>query len=117
MAPSTNHARDVAIVRRRLLQRRDELLRRHRDMLTEERELLEADETDLPDVAANRTRAALLERLDDADLVQLKRIGDAIARLDAGCYGICVVCGRRIARARLEIMPETDRCEHCHNSH
>jgi DnaK suppressor protein len=34
----------------------------------------------------------------------------ALARIDAGTYGFCAVCGEPIAPARLEARPTTDRC-------
>lgn len=34
----------------------------------------------------------------------------ALARIDAGTYGICVDCGRRIPDERLEVRPEAARC-------
>ncbi len=117
MRPSAFPAVDLAAARRRLVEKRDLLLRRHHETVSEESELLEANEPDLPDVAANRTAAALLDRLGDAELVQLRRIAGALERIEAGSYGRCVVCGGVIAPARLEVMPEADRCEHCHNSH
>lgn len=41
---------------------------------------------------------------------RLKRIGDAIGRLDQGTYGRCVVCGERIPDERLEALPDTAYC-------
>lgn len=117
MRSSVGRAVDVAAARRRLIEKRDALLLRHHETVHDESELLEASEPDLPDVAANRTAAALLDRLGDAELMQLRRIAGALARLDDGNYGRCVVCGSAIAAARLEVMPEAERCESCHNSH
>lgn len=34
----------------------------------------------------------------------------ALARLSAGTYGLCVDCGEKIAEARLEFRPEAARC-------
>lgn len=112
------HAIDLAAVRRRLVTMRSELLQRHRHTLDEENELLASrDQPEVPDVAANRTAAALLDRLSDGEMLQLQRIAVALDRIDDGSYGTCVVCGGPIAKARLEVMPEADRCERCHNSH
>lgn len=35
---------------------------------------------------------------------------EALARLDAGSYGICLDCGQQIDAARLEFRPEAARC-------
>ena len=40
----------------------------------------------------------------------LRRIDAALARLDAGTYGVCRVCGREIGKERLEARPWTDLC-------
>lgn len=45
------------------------------------------------------------QRLDDIDA--------ALARLDAGTYGRCEVCGGPIARARLEARPYAATCIRC----
>jgi RNA polymerase-binding transcription factor DksA len=103
--------------RQALLERRDQLIERHRATSAEEDELLSHREHDLPDVAAERSAAAVLERLDDADHVRLLRISRALQRIDDGTYGFCVVCGGPIAAARLQLVPEADRCAGCHNSH
>ena len=51
---------------------------------------------------ADALRSAALARLTAADA--------AMARIDAGTYGRCAVCGEPIAPARLAARPLTDRC-------
>jgi DnaK suppressor protein len=41
---------------------------------------------------------------------QRAQVHAALARLDAGTYGICVDCGQPIPDARLEVRPEAARC-------
>jgi len=41
---------------------------------------------------------------------QLREVDDALARLDAGTYGRCEICGKEIAEARLEAMPAARYC-------
>jgi RNA polymerase-binding transcription factor len=40
-------------------------------------------------------------------------IDAALARIDAGTYGICVNCGSQIAPERLEAMPWATLCIDC----
>ncbi len=37
----------------------------------------------------------------------------AISRIDEGRYGICLICGKPIAPARLAAKPEATRCIAC----
>jgi DnaK suppressor protein len=43
----------------------------------------------------------------------LAQVDAAIARLDAGTYGICASCGRQIAPERLEAIPWAALCIDC----
>ena len=43
----------------------------------------------------------------------LQDIEDALAKFDAGTYGECEVCGKRIPEARLEAMPAARVCMTC----
>ena len=53
----------------------------------------------------------------DAVLRQTRRhlaeIDAALARVDAGTYGICEVCGGRISEGRLEARPTARTCIAC----
>ena len=44
---------------------------------------------------------------------RLAEIAAALARLDAGAYGVCVRCGELIATARLEARPYAPTCIAC----
>jgi len=43
----------------------------------------------------------------------LDRIGEALAQLDAGQYGLCVECDKEIAERRLRALPFAVRCTAC----
>jgi len=60
------------------------------------------DETDLV-VSSEETDSLLSEGMLDSDL--LEQVRDALKRIDAGTYGVCLVCGRPIAPKRLEAVP------------
>jgi DnaK suppressor protein len=44
---------------------------------------------------------------------QLENVDRALAKIDAGTYGICEDCGTEIPAARLEARPESIRCVDC----
>ena len=58
-------------------------------------------EREIAEAAAVRARGAIEE------------IRDAMARIDAGTYGICRSCGAPIPDGRLEIIPQARRCVAC----
>jgi RNA polymerase-binding transcription factor len=51
--------------------------------------------------------------LRDRAIQQLELVEAALARLDAGTYGICLRCGRAIAEGRLEALPWVAHCIDC----
>jgi RNA polymerase-binding transcription factor DksA len=66
--------------------------------------LKEADESDLNDLDVVLVEIAT---------VTLRRIDEAIERLDDGRYGFCTRCFRPIAEARLRAMPFAVCCRQC----
>jgi DnaK suppressor protein len=51
--------------------------------------------------------------LEEADARLLASIDAALARIEAGTYGICVNCGAQIPPERLEAMPWATLCIDC----
>jgi DnaK suppressor protein len=47
----------------------------------------------------------------------VEQIRDALHRIDAGTYGVCIDCGRRIDANRLEAIPWTPYCADDQNRH
>lgn len=61
-------------------------------------------------LAFERSQAAtLLEQ----SVNRLDEIAEAVDRLNAGTFGICIDCGRPIAEARLEARPYAAKCVNC----
>ncbi|MDO9456583.1 TraR/DksA C4-type zinc finger protein [Nocardioides sp.] len=61
-------------------------------------------------IAFERSQIDTLVRLADRHLVE---VDAALARVDAGTYGRCEVCGRDIAPERLEVRPTARTCVSC----
>ena len=49
----------------------------------------------------------------ERDMVELRDISAALARVETGAYGICADCGEQIVAARLAIWPTAKRCTPC----
>jgi len=57
--------------------------------------------------------AADLDRLNEAERLELRRIEAALQRLADGRWGECAECGRAIESRRLEALPWAIRCAGC----
>jgi DnaK suppressor protein len=102
-----------------------EKLDRFRKMLTDRLEdlLLEAGVSDivkgnqnLPDSIDLATEESIRDfriRMKDRERKLIIKIRGALARMDDGEYGECVVCGEPIGDRRLEIRPVTTHCIDC----
>ncbi len=55
----------------------------------------------------------VLEALDEAGRLEVAQIHAALARMDAGSWTECTVCGKDIGLARLKALPYTTRCIRC----
>ncbi|MEI6301757.1 MAG: TraR/DksA C4-type zinc finger protein [Betaproteobacteria bacterium] len=49
----------------------------------------------------------------ERDLAEVRDIGAALARMDAGTYGTCIGCGEPIEPARMLAWPTAKRCTTC----
>lgn len=93
------------------------------DMLAEAQEKGEQtieDMTDTMEVFADPADRATLEsdrtftlRLRDRERRLIKKIQEALQRLDEGDYGICEECGSEIGVPRLKARPVTTLCINC----
>ncbi len=45
--------------------------------------------------------------------LRLAELDEALERLEAGTYGICVTCGEAISLDRLDALPWTESCRQC----
>ncbi|MEW6695440.1 General stress protein 16O [Tepidimonas thermarum] len=55
----------------------------------------------------------LAQALDERETAALRAIDDALQRIAAGTYGLCVDCGADIPAARLHANPTALRCVPC----
>jgi len=113
MATPTVASRRIPLLRRTLLRRRHEMLARAASNEEELRWLGADVEPEVEEEAQQEAAAELLTRLDAHARAGVAAIDRALARMAAGTYGRCATCGRGIAVARLEAMPEAATCVRC----
>jgi RNA polymerase-binding transcription factor DksA len=99
-----------------LLQFRAQLERRERELVQElnagrERAAAESFERlagEVPDVGDASVADAERDGVNadrERDSIELREVRDALTRMDAGSYGLCLICGAPIPRERLRAFP------------
>jgi RNA polymerase-binding protein DksA len=78
-----------------------------------ERDLRQTPEPDSEERAVSRENDEVLEHLEDSGQKELQLLQAALARIDAGTYGICTTCGKQISPSRLKALPYTMTCLRC----
>jgi len=68
---------------------------------------------DLADIASDDIDRRILESLGSAEMRRLQLIEAALGRLRDGRYGVCMSCGKKIPRERLEAIPYAVLCVEC----
>lgn len=101
------HSR-VQALRKRLMERAQVLLSELEVELHSGGLAVEQRERDTTEVAASITAAAA-----ERDSAELHAIQRALARMRAGDYGLCATCGAELPFARLDAVPEAERCVEC----
>ena len=78
------------------------------------KEIVEAmDPKDLADVASDDIDRKMIEAIGSQDLRRLNQIDSAITRIKQGKYGLCIKCGKKIPRERLQALPYALMCIDC----
>ena len=68
---------------------------------------------DWEDMAIEREEDEVLEQMGSSGQAEIAKIKAALARMDAGEYGVCVSCGEEISAERLDVVPHTPFCRKC----
>ena len=74
------------------------------------------DPKDFADIAADDIDRKTLEALSSNEIKRLRLIDNAISRIQNGKYGVCISCGKKIPRERLEAIPYALMCIQCKTS-
>ncbi len=103
----------VTTIRKKLMKQREELLTEAEQTINSK---LAADKQSFPDPtdqAAAELDNNFMLKLRGREQKLLKKIDEAIARIDDGSYGVCESCGGQIGLKRLEARPVTTLCIDC----
>jgi len=83
------------------------------DRLVHDREGSTDDDEHDPEGVTLSSEWSRLRGLAGAAVAELRQVDEALARLDAGAYGVCAACGRPIPVERLEVRPFATHCVAC----
>jgi len=107
------HLRTLLEVLRRESSGRTDALAATLSELTHDRSSQSDDDEHDPEGVPLSAEWSRLSGLLDGAREELQQVDDALARMDAGTYGICASCGRSIPVARLRVRPFAERCVPC----
>lgn len=68
---------------------------------------------DFSEQATETENDEVLDALGNAARDEVEKIKQAISRIDAGTYGICLGCGEPIKKERLAVLPYANLCIRC----
>jgi RNA polymerase-binding transcription factor DksA len=100
-------------VRRKLVNRRLELLERVRAVEKDLERETDPSSADWTERASQRSNDEVLAAIGKAGARELAAIGLALRRIELGTYGTCSRCGKPITPGRMRALPHVARCEKC----
>ena len=101
---------DLDQVRKRLQTRLEQLVPR---LARIEGHLRRPGDRDWPEQAIQAQNDEVLEQLDETERREVQEIRGALARIEAGRYGLCAECGEAIDERRLDALPYATHCIDC----
>ena len=105
--------RRLELYRKRLLERRDQLLDAVSRSEQDGRQADEEPAQDLADKASNAYTKEFLFKKSNDDRFILHLIQEALDRMGNGGYGVCVACGGEMQQKRLDAVPWARHCIEC----
>ena len=105
--------REAIKIRGQLALNQQELLNIIQTNQSTERKTSESNFSNEIDMASDLEGREMMFQLTSRDRSELKRIQDAIYKIDHGVYGICESCSKKISAKRLKILPLSTLCIQC----
>jgi DnaK suppressor protein len=103
----------TAKVRKYLVANQQELLNIIQTNQSAERKTSESNFSNEIDMASDLEGREMMFQLTSRDRSELKKIQEAIYKIDHGTYGICENCSKKISSKRLKILPLSILCIDC----
>jgi DnaK suppressor protein len=100
-------------VRKRLLQKKEELLLDLAKNREVSEETIDESAQDMADRATSAYTKEFAYSLSESERKTMVLIDQALERLEAGTYGVCVHCGLPCQEKRLEAVPWARHCLDC----
>ncbi|MFA5984011.1 MAG: TraR/DksA family transcriptional regulator [Methylococcaceae bacterium] len=100
-------------VRRNLIVMLEELDERLSKIGDDVKHVDEYLEQDSEERATQMENDEVLDQLGNATRTEIEEVKQAIARIDKGDYGLCMVCGEPISAGRLQAIPYVGMCIKC----
>ncbi len=67
----------------------------------------------MADMATDNYDREFALNIADNEQKVIHRIDEAIEKIDAGTFGVCEACAKKIAKARLKVVPYAELCVPC----
>lgn len=99
--------------RKLLAAKKESIIRKLTDTITESKEMESNVAQDLVDKAETSYTKEFLLSLSDGERDQLLQIDEALKRLEHSEFGVCQVCTKEIGEKRLKAIPWTPLCIDC----
>jgi len=99
--------------RKLLAAKKESIIRKLTDTITESKEMESNVAQDLVDKAETSYTKEFLLSLTDGERETLLRIDEALRRLEHGEFGGCQTCGKEIGAKRIGAIPWTPTCIDC----
>ena len=96
-----------------LTEERDSLIRKANDTLNRDAALDPNEMPDEIDQASAEYNQSFIFRIRDREKYYLSKVQKALAKIEAGTFGICEACEEPIALKRMEARPVTTLCIRC----
>jgi len=98
-------------IKDKLSNRKDQLLKQVANLSHEK--VSDGQVSDSGDEALALTMEKLQNSLEETEVGELRRIDEALDRIDKEEYGVCIDCGEPISERRLQNYPYASRCIIC----